>query len=119
VRSPAERLRDIREAIDAIERYTAQGRERYDGDELVRSWVLRHLQIIGEAARALPDALRQRAPEIPWHLVIGARNVLVHGYFHIDPDEVWTTAERDLPPLRQAVGRLLAELGEPDAPSAG
>jgi uncharacterized protein with HEPN domain len=81
VRDPRERLRDIIEAIDAIGRYTHEGRRRFDDDELVRSWVLQHLQIIGEAAARLPDEVRGRAPEIPWVQVIATRNVLVHGYF--------------------------------------
>ena len=111
MRDPRERLRDIVEAIDAFERYTSTGRERFDQDELVRSWVVHHIQIIGEAARGVPEAVLHRAPEIPWHLVVGTRNVLVHGYFRIDPNEVWAMVERDLPALRRGVEQLLAELG--------
>lgn len=116
MRSQAERLRDMLDAIEAIDRYTSAGRERFDRDELVRSWVVRHLAVIGEAAGRLSDELRGRAPEIPWGVVIGARNVLVHAYFDIDHDEVWNTVQRDLPPLRVAVERLLAALGEPGEP---
>ena len=112
MRSPTERLRDILDVIEAIGRYTSAGRERFDADELVRTWVVHHLQVIGEASRALPETVRQRAPEIPWPLVIGARNVLAHGYLDVDHDEVWNMVERDLPPLRRAVERLLAELGD-------
>jgi uncharacterized protein with HEPN domain len=77
----------------------------------VRTWVVHHLQIIGEAARAVPESVLRGAPEVPWHLVVGARNVLVHGYFLVDPDEVWGMVERDLPMLREAVERLLTALG--------
>jgi uncharacterized protein with HEPN domain len=112
VRDPRERLRDIIEAIDAIGRYTHEGRRRFDDDELVRSWVLQHLQIIGEAAARLPDEVRGRAPEIPWVQVIATRNVLVHGYFGVDVDLVWRAVEEGLPPLRAAVERLLATLDE-------
>jgi uncharacterized protein with HEPN domain len=65
VRDPRERLRDVLEAIERIERYVARGREAFESDELVQSWFVRHLQIIGEAARALPPEVRDRAPDIP------------------------------------------------------
>ena len=54
MRDAAERLRDILEAITAIERHANCSREAFERDELLQSWFLRHLQIIGEAARALP-----------------------------------------------------------------
>ena len=92
MRNPAERLRDILEAIAAIERHLDGGRAAFEGDELRQSWVLRHLQIVGEAARALPPDVRSLAPEIPWPKIIGMRNVRMHGYFNIDTDIVWRTA---------------------------
>ena len=58
MRDPRERLRDILEAIENIQRYTAAGRDVFEKDELVQSWCVRHLQIIGEAARSLPEETR-------------------------------------------------------------
>ena len=110
MRDPKERLRDILEAIAAIERYIGRDRAAFEADELLQSWCLRHLQIIGEAARGLPDAVRSLAPEIPWAKVIGMRNVLVHGYFDIDTAIVWDAATRDVPALKVAVERLLGVL---------
>lgn len=54
MRSERERLLDIQEAIERIEEYAALGRLRFEGDELIQSWIVRHLQIIGEAVRSLP-----------------------------------------------------------------
>jgi len=54
VREPAERLRHMLEAIANIERYLDRGREAFERDELLESWLIRNLQIIGEAARTLP-----------------------------------------------------------------
>ncbi len=54
------------------------------------------MQIIGEAARTLPEDVRTLAPEIPWPNIIGMRNILVHGYFDIDTDIVWEAAVRDV-----------------------
>ncbi|MER3399388.1 MAG: hypothetical protein C4316_12850, partial [Chloroflexota bacterium] len=73
---------------------------------------VRHLQIIGEAARALPEDVRAMAPEIEWPKIIGMRNVLVHGYFEIDTDIVWETATRDVPALKRKVEQLLRRLEE-------
>ena len=53
MRDPKERIRDILEAIGRIERYATRGREAFEKDELIQSWFLRHLQIIGEASRAV------------------------------------------------------------------
>src|SRR3990170_4461691 len=53
-------------------------------DELIQSWIVRHLQIIGEAARALPEAVREQAPAVPWSRIIGMRHILVHDYRGID-----------------------------------
>jgi len=51
VRDARERLQDILDAIDHIQRYAARGREAFEADELLQNWFVRHLQIIGEAAR--------------------------------------------------------------------
>jgi uncharacterized protein with HEPN domain len=112
VRDPCERLRDILEAIAAIARYRDRDRAAFDRDELLQSWYLRHLQIIGEAARALPDEVRSVAPSIPWPKIIGMRNILVHGYFAIDTDIVWDAATRDVPALKPEVEQLLTRLSE-------
>jgi uncharacterized protein with HEPN domain len=73
---------------------------------------VRHLQIIGEAARALPEAIREQAPAVPWSRIIGMRHILVHDYFGIDTAIVWDVVERDLPGLRRQIEELLATLRE-------
>ena len=73
MRDPAERLLDILEAIAAIERHLDGDKAAFEQDELRHAWFLRHLQIIGEAARTLSAEVRNLAPEIPWPKIIGAR----------------------------------------------
>jgi len=114
MRDPKERLRDILEAIAAIERHLNRDRAAFERDDLLQTWFVRHLQIIGEAARTLPDEVRALASDIPWTKIIGMRNVLVHGYFEIDTDIVWEAASRDVPSLKPAVERLLGTLEESD-----
>lgn len=110
MRSNRERLLDIQEAIERIERYTAVGKDTFTTNELVQTWVVHHLQIIGEAARALPDEFRQAHPEIPWKQIIGMRHILVHHYFSIDATIVWSVVENDLPDLKVKLENTLKEL---------
>lgn len=114
MRDPGERLLDILEAIAAIERHGAGDRAAFERDELLQVWYLRHLQIIGEAARFLPEDVRASAPEIPWSQIVGMRNILVHGYFDIDTGIVWDAATRDVPSIKPSVERLLETLKEQD-----
>jgi uncharacterized protein with HEPN domain len=107
LRVPTERLRDILEAIAAIERHSDCEKKAFERDELLQAWFVRNLQIIGEAARAIPEEIRTLAPKIPWHQIAGMRNVLVHGYFEIDTDLVWDAANRDVPALKPALEQLL------------
>jgi uncharacterized protein with HEPN domain len=103
MRNARELLADILEAIQHIEKYTGEGRERFDADELVQTWVIRHLQIIGEAARKLPSEITEKYPEVPWSKIIGMRHILTHDYFDIDQEVVWAVVENDLPELKRQV----------------
>lgn len=109
MRDDRERLLDILEAIERIERYAARGREAFEREELLQTWAVYHLQIIGEAARKISDAMRTAHPEVPWPQIIALRNVLVHQCFGVDKEEVWKRIERDLPPLKQKLEALLGD----------
>jgi uncharacterized protein with HEPN domain len=87
-----------------------QGRQAFESDELIQNWFVRHLQIIGEAAYALPKDVRDQRPDIPWTEIIGMRHILVHDYFVIDTDIVWDAVERDLPDLKNKIERMLRAL---------
>jgi uncharacterized protein with HEPN domain len=107
VRDVYERLRDIQEAIEQIWKYTNQGRDLFDQNELVQTWVIHHLEIIGEAARAIPQDFRSLHPEISWRQINGMRNILVHHYFGINRDRVWAVVEHNLPGLKTSIDALL------------
>lgn len=107
MRDTYERLHDIQEAITRIMKYTNQGRQIFDQDELVQTWVIHHLEIIGEAARAIPQDFKNTHPEIPWGKISGMRNILIHIYFGIDRDIVWQVVERDLPILKTSIDAIL------------
>ena len=103
------RLEDILEAIKRVERYAKRGRKAFQTDELLQTWVIHHIQIIGEAASKLSESLRKVHTEVPWPQIIKMRHVLVHDYFGIDLEEVWAAVEHDLPDLRRKVKAILRE----------
>lgn len=107
MRDDTQRLQDILEAIERIDRHAAKGRDAFVADELIQTWITHHLQIIGEAARGLSSAFREKHTDAPWQQIIGMRNVLVHGYFGIDHDVIWEVVERDLPSLKENIVFIL------------
>ena len=111
MRDDRERLRDILEAIERIEKHTSAGRSVLDKEELVQTWVVYHLMILGEACRALSPTFRAKHPEDVWAQASGLRNIIVHHYFGIDLEIVWGVVERDLPAFRKLIQEIL--LSEP------
>jgi uncharacterized protein with HEPN domain len=111
VRDSRTRLVDMLEAIERIERYAARGRRAFEDDELIQTWVIHHLQIIGEAAAKLDRDFHTTYPDIPWAAIVAMRNILVHDYFGVDLEEIWSVIERDLPGLKAALRALLDALG--------
>jgi uncharacterized protein with HEPN domain len=109
MRDPQERILDMLEAIARIERYSAKGRAEFEKDELIQTWIIHHLQIVGEAAAKLSVEFHERNPSIPWPQVVAMRNVLVHDYFGVDVEEVWGVVERDLPELKRKLEKLVDE----------
>ena len=103
MRDDREKLADILEAIERIEKYFVLGEESFRNDELIQNWMVRNIQVIGEAARSLSQSLRDEHPEVPWSKIIGMRHVLVHNYFEIDLDIVWQVIIEDLPKLKPLI----------------
>ncbi len=103
MRDDRERLRDILEAIDNIQTEAENGKTAFERDRLVQTWIIHHLQIIGEAASKVSQPLQEAESRIPWPQIVAMRNILVHEYFGVDLEEVWRAVERDLPPMKRAI----------------
>ncbi|MDB9395841.1 DUF86 domain-containing protein [Microcystis aeruginosa CS-573] len=76
MRDDTERLRDILEAIERVEKYARQGKTVFEQQELIQTWIVYHLQIIGEAARATSQEFKARYPAVPWRDASDLRNWL-------------------------------------------
>ena len=103
MRTDADRGEDILRAIRRIERETADAQERFRRDEMLQTWVIHHLEIIGEAVKGLSDEYKAARPAIPWSAIARMRDRLIHGYWDVDLDAVWQTIRRDLPHLRSGI----------------
>lgn len=100
-------LRHILDAIAWIERYVSCGSEKFFEDHMIQDAVIRQLSIIGEAVKNLTPELLSEYPDVPWKLIARARDVFIHAYFRVDLLMIWGIIEKDLPPLKSAVGRIL------------
>ncbi|MBU3964653.1 DUF86 domain-containing protein [Patescibacteria group bacterium] len=98
---------DILEAIEKIERYT----EKLDFSEFSKDLktvdaTIRNFEIIGEAARRIPSDIKKQHSDIPWKIMTGMRNKLVHEYFGVDKKVLWKTIKEDLSPLKPLVAQI-------------
>jgi uncharacterized protein with HEPN domain len=101
-------LRDIANAARLVAEFV-QGLDKsaFDVDWKTRSAVLYQLTVIGEAAKRLSMGFREQHAEIPWQLMAGMRDKLIHGYDLVDWDEVWKTARADVPDVLSRIEALL------------
>jgi uncharacterized protein with HEPN domain len=72
--------------------------------------MVNHIATIGEACRALPNEFLARYTEVPWADIIGMRNLLIHHYFGIDTNAVWSVVDRDIPDLKFNIQTILSKL---------
>jgi len=104
-------LEHILHCISRISEDTSGGRDAVFASSTLQDALLRNLQILCESTKRLSEASKRRHPEVDWRAISGLRNVLVHDYFEVDLETIWTIVRRDVPRLERAARRLLEELG--------
>jgi len=103
-------LQDILDAIKIVRQYTPAQRSVLDTDLPIQSVLLRYIQIIGEGAFRLTDPFKAANPQVPWQRIASMRHVLVHDYFRVDLDQVWSVATIHVPALQPQIEAILASL---------
>lgn len=104
-------LDDILDAADKIERYTtSMDYDEFVTDEKTVDAVLRNFEVIGEAAKNIPEDVRQEYSDVPWSEMAGMRDKLIHGYATVELQIVWMTVEEEIPMLGEKVETIRAEL---------
>jgi uncharacterized protein with HEPN domain len=107
-----DRLRDVLEAIAEIEEMLAgSSLERFATDKMRRRAAERYHEVICEAARAIPDRVKQDEPGIDWRKMIDFGNPLRHAYHTTKPEIVWDIIQNHLPPLKSFVERRIRASG--------
>ena len=86
-----------------------RSRDDLDSDPLLEAALTRWMEVIGEAARRVPDDFRARYPNVPWRQTTDFRNVLIHDYDTVDLDVLWQIIQERLPPLVQQLQAIIDE----------
>ncbi|MEW6429321.1 MAG: DUF86 domain-containing protein [Thermodesulfobacteriota bacterium] len=105
--SPPEYLHHVLDEIDYILTHLPDSFDSFSNDPTRQRAFVRSLEIIGEAAKKLPDDLKAQHPDIEWRKVTGLRDRLIHGYFGVDYTIVWDVITAKLPDLREKIQSLL------------
>jgi len=104
-------LQDILDSVNDIESFVRGMDSREFGeDRKTINAVIRSLEVIGEAAKKIPDNVKEKSSNIPWKNIAGMRDKLIHEYFGVDEEIVWKVVSEEIPALKPLIQKLFDEL---------
>ena len=110
-RKPSSYINDILTCIEHIHTYTnALSFDEFASDFMVTEACLYNIQVIGEAVSKIPDDIKNAEAQIPWILIKGMRNRLIHEYFGTDLQLIWNVIKDELPSLKNDLEKIYARL---------
>ena len=109
-KDPRVYLAQILERVERILSFTGGGKGAFLASPLVQDAVISNLEVIGEAAKRVPDEFRETHPSIPWKGLAALSDVLIHQYEGVNLEEVWRVVENELPALQKAISSFLPPL---------
>jgi len=103
-------LADILEASQNISQFiSGMTWSQFSRDQKTMYAVVRAFEIIGEAAKKIPPSVKKRHANVPWKLMAGMRDKLIHEYFGVNYQVLWKTAKEDIPPVQPLIAKVLKE----------
>ncbi len=104
IKDMLQNMRDAEEFIQGL------SYDQFQSDKKTLNAVMRSVEVIGEAAKKVPDGIRAKYPSVPWREMAGMRDKLIHFYFGVDREAVWLVAKERIPSLRPLIEQILRDL---------
>lgn len=112
-RNDIDLIQDIAESVARISLYTLNMEyEEFRKDKKTQDAVIRNIEIMGEATKKLSEDMRKDNPNIPWKNIAGTRDKLIHSYFGVNIDIIWSIVQIEIPSLLPKIERIYQNLNE-------
>jgi uncharacterized protein with HEPN domain len=104
-------VQDILDSIRDIESFIkGMTFEEFKKDRKTINAVVRSIEVIGEASKKLPAAIKARYPDVPWKKMAGMRDKLIHEYFGVDLEILWVVSRKEIKALKPAIRRIKSDI---------